>query len=118
MFADDATIIVSAATHFEVKLRAQQLLDVIAKFADFADTDLNTSKAFVTGYDFAHRKELEVSLHYLGNKLPLRSSNYTFRCLGIQFNCKLEGSKGKQDVLRRTEESTSLLRDRCFLMGL
>ena len=105
MFADDATIIVSGATHFEVQLRAQQLLDILAKFASFADTDLDTSKPFVTGYDFAHRREQ----HYLGNKLPLRSSNYTFRCLGIQFNCKLEGSKGKQDVLRRTEELISSL---------
>ena len=48
MFADDATIVVSGATHFEVQLRAQQLLDVMAKFADFADTELNTGKSFVT----------------------------------------------------------------------
>ena len=61
MFADDATIVVSGATHFEVQLRAQQLLDVIAKFADFADTELNTGKSFVTGYDFSHCKELERS---------------------------------------------------------
>ena len=40
MFADDAIIIVSGATHFEVQLRAQQVLDVIAKFADFADRNL------------------------------------------------------------------------------
>ena len=56
MFADDATIVVSGATHFEVQLRAQQLLDLIAKFADFADTELNTGKSFVTGYDFSHCK--------------------------------------------------------------
>ena len=40
----------------------------MAKFADFADTELNTGKSFVTGYDFSHRKELEISLRYLGNK--------------------------------------------------
>ena len=102
---------VSDATHFEVQLRAQHLLDVIANFVDFADTELNQRKSFATGYDFSHRKELEISLRYLGNKLPLKSSNYTFRCLGIRFNRKLEGSQGKQEVLlvRRTEELDSLL---------
>ena len=48
MFADDATIVVSGATHFEVQLRAQQLLDVIAKFADFADTELNTGLVMIS----------------------------------------------------------------------
>ena len=109
MFADDATIVVSGNTHFEVQLRAQQLLDVIAKFADFADTELNTGKSFATGYDFSHRRELEISLRYLGNIIPLKPSTHTFRCLGIRFNCKLEGSQGKQEVLRRTEELVSLL---------
>ena len=37
IFADDDTKIVSGAAHFEVQLRAQQLLDDIAKLADFAD---------------------------------------------------------------------------------
>ena len=41
--------VVSGATHFDLQLRAQQLLDIIAKFVDFADTELNTSKSFVTG---------------------------------------------------------------------
>ena len=110
MFADDATIVRSGATYFEVQLRAQQLLDVIAKFADFADAELNTGKSFATGYDFQHRKELEISLCYLGEKLPtIKSSNYAFRCLGIKFNCKLEGSQGKQENLCRTEELVSLL---------
>ena len=40
MFADNATIVVSEATHFEVQLCTQQLLDVIVKFADFADMSL------------------------------------------------------------------------------
>ena len=89
--------------------RAQQPLDVIAKFADFADTELNTGKPFATGYYFSHRKELEISLGYLGSTISLKPSNHTFRCLGIRFNCKLEGSQGKQEVLRRTEELVSLL---------
>ena len=44
-------------------------------------------------------------------KLPFKSSNYSFRFLGIRFNCKLEGSQGKQDVLRRTEELVTLLKN-------
>ena len=48
MFADDATIIVSGATHFEVQSWALKFQDDIIKFADFADMELNTGKSFVT----------------------------------------------------------------------
>ena len=34
------TLVVSGETNFEVQVRAQQLLDIIANFAEFADTEL------------------------------------------------------------------------------
>ena len=111
VFADDATIVVSGATNHEVQLRAQQLLDIIARFADFTDTELNTSKSFVTGYNFALNKELQIQLKYLGSALPFHPSTHTFRCLGIHFNCRLEGHQGKQIVLSRTKEFVGLLRN-------
>ena len=91
MFANGSTL-VTGGTNFEIQQRAQKLLDTVAQFADFAATALNLGKSFATGRDFGREQELHVRLTFRGDIVPFVPSGQSFRCLGVQFNCRLTGT--------------------------
>ena len=93
-------------------MRAQKLLDTVAQFADsdFAATALNLGKSFATGRDFGRDQELHVRLTFRGDTVPSVPSGKSFRCLGAQFNRRLNGIEGKQSILQRTRSLVAMLR--------
>ena len=110
VFADDSTLVVTGDTNFEIQQRAQKLLDTVAQFADFAATALNLGKSFATGRDFGRDQELHVRLTFRGDTVPSVPSGKSFRCLGVQFNCRLNGIEGKQLILQQTRSLVAMLR--------
>jgi hypothetical protein len=52
-------------------------------------------KSFATGRDFGRDQELHVRLNFRGDTVPSVPSGKSFRCLGVQFNCRLNGIEGK-----------------------
>ena len=69
--------------------------------AGFEATALNLGKSFATGRDFGREQKLHVRLTFRGDVVPFVPSGQSFRCLGVQFNRRLNGIEGKQLVLQK-----------------